>query len=79
MNSTYTHRLSQAWFAIQDGLFPEIEVRVAPSLARIERQLQTTALTKMLSDLPRDCDTGTKQDSARLYYRQTIGNLMKPL
>lgn len=25
MNSTFGHRLSQAWFAIQDGLFPETE------------------------------------------------------
>jgi hypothetical protein len=48
------------------------EVRVAPSPTRIEQQLQTTTLTEMLSDLPRDCDTGTKQD-AQGFKRGWIG------
>lgn len=39
------------------------EARVAPSPTRIERQLQMTTITEMLSDLPRACDTGTKQDA----------------
>lgn len=39
------------------------KARVAPSPTRIERQLQMTTITEMLSDLPRACDTGTKQDA----------------
>lgn len=44
MNTTFSHRLSQAWFAIQSGLFPEIERQlgetVTPKLQQIIRTLE---------------------------------------
>ena len=57
MNNTFTHRLSQAWFAIQDSLFPEIErqlgERLTPKLQQLIRTLEVARVEDPLPDLRR--------------------------
>ena len=57
MNSTFGHRLSQAWFAIQDGLFPEMEQQLGetltPKLQQLIRTLEIARVEEHLPDLQR--------------------------
>ena len=57
MNNTFSHHLSQAWFAIQDGLFPEIERQLGetltPKLQQVIRTLEVARVEEHLPDLRR--------------------------
>jgi hypothetical protein len=57
MNSTFGYRLSQAWFAIQDRLFPEMERRLGetltPKLQQLIRTLEIARIEEHLPDLQR--------------------------
>jgi hypothetical protein len=55
MKSTFGHRLSQVWVAIQDGLFPEIERQLGetltPKLQQLIRTLEVARVEEHLSPI----------------------------
>lgn len=81
MNNTFSHRLSQVWFAIQDGLFPGIEKQLdealTPKLQQLIRTLEVARVEEHLPDLRRM--TGRPQRDraalARAFVAKAVLNL----